>query len=298
MAEEIKAGLVGGDRRMLSTASCLSERYECAVWGFSEIYGGADEEYLKNSVKCVDWMSAVSESDVVVLPLPVSNDGVHLRTPLEKNRAEPAITEICGRMKRGSLLLGGMLPPFAVRFSEECGIECVDYYDCEEMQILNSVPTAEGAIKACMDELDITVSGMKAAVIGYGRVGRTLANKLKMLGADVFAVARSKKDLSWAKCDGCIPTPLSEYREVPLRCDAVFNTVPALVFDEELLNRLEKKTVLFELAAKNSGVDLKSAERVGIRTVCLPSLPGKVAPETAGEIICGVVGSIISEKLK
>ncbi len=48
MAEEIKAGLVGGDRRMLSTASCLSERYECAVWGFSEIYGGADEEYLKN----------------------------------------------------------------------------------------------------------------------------------------------------------------------------------------------------------------------------------------------------------
>ena len=114
----------------------------------------------------------------------------------------------------------------------------------------------------------------------------------------MFAVARSKKDLSWAKCDGCIPTPLSEYREVPLRCDAVFNTVPALVFDEELLNRLEKKTVLFELAAKNSGVDLKSTERVGIRTVCLPSLPGKVAPETAGEIICGVVGSIISEKLK
>ena len=103
MAEEIKAGLVGGDRRMLSTASCLSERYECAVWGFSEIYGGADEEYLKNSVKCVDWTSAVSESDVVVLPLPVSNDPYRNLRHYEEgfSAARRDAASVCREIRRG-----------------------------------------------------------------------------------------------------------------------------------------------------------------------------------------------------
>lgn len=296
MSENYKIGILGGDGRMLMTVKCLSEDCECAVWGYSSVYGTEKEAYLKNAVRCIDYESAVRGSDAVVLPLPASVDGIRLNCPLSGVNGENSdvrLTEICEKMKPGSLLLGGLLPPLYKRYAEEHGINAIDYYDSEELQILNSVPTAEGAIKACIDELDCTISGMKAVVVGYGRVGRTLACKLKALGADVFAAARSKKDLSWAKCDGCIPVPLNEYKAVPVKCSAVFNTVPSLIFDGGLLSRLDKNTVIFELASKSSGVDLKTAAEYGIKVLPLPSLPGKNSPETAGEIICGVVGDIV-----
>lgn len=299
MPQMRKIGIIGGDKRQLVTAECLSADFECAVWGFSSVYGTADEKYLRNTVRCKDWESAVRCSEAIVLPLPItrdsgSADSLTLNVPLENKSVK--LTEICASLSRGSFLLGGMIPPSIRRYAAEQGIEVCDYYDSEQLQIKNAVPTAEGAIAACMETLPVTVSGMRAAVFGYGRVGRTLAGKLMALGADVFAAARSQKDLAWAECDGCIPVPLAEYRNLPVRCDAVFNTVPQRIFDRELLSLMPKDTVIFELASRNAGVDMQAAEEMGIRVIPLPSLPGKTAPVTAGEIICGVIRDAMAEK--
>ncbi|MGN1345454.1 MAG: dipicolinate synthase subunit DpsA [Eubacteriales bacterium] len=298
MPDNIKIGVLGGDRRQLVTAECLASAYECAVWGFSAVYGSGDEHYLKDTVRCADPESAVKCSDAVILPLPASPDGVRLNCPLAVKSGETPVVrllEICEKMPHGSLLLGGLLPPVVKKFAAEHGVTALDYYDSEELQIKNSVPTAEGAIAACIDALPFTIAGMRAAVFGYGRVGRTLAGRLKALGADVFAVARSRRDLSNAMCDGCIPVPLEEYRSFPLHCDAVFNTIPHRIFDAELLSRIPRGTVLFELATACAGVDRSAAEENEIRVIPLPSLPGKTAPQTAGEIICSVVRGMLDE---
>ncbi len=298
--ENIKIGILGGDRRQLVTAECLSNTYECAVWGFAGIYGGEDEHYLKNTVRCADPESAVKCSDAVILPLPVSTDGIRLNCPLAVKSGigeipDVRLLEICGQMPHGSLLLGGMIPPVVRKYAAEHGVTALDYYDSEELQIKNSVPTAEGAVAACIGTLPFTIAGMRAAVFGYGRVGRTLAGRLRALGADVFAVARSRKDLSNAVCDGCVPVPLDEYRAFPLHCDAVFNTIPHRIFDGELLKRIPRGTVLFELATANAGVDTDAAAENGIRVIPLPSLPGKTAPRTAGEIICAVIRGLLDD---
>lgn len=282
---------------MLATAECLSEKYECAVWGFSDTYGEKEGKYIEKCVRCVDYFSAVRESDIVILPLLCTRDGENLLHSLDSLADKIRLTDICSSMKKGATLLGGMIPSSVVKYAEEIGLNCIDYFDREEMQILNAVPTAEGAICACMELLDITVSGMRAVVTGYGRVARTLAVRLKLLGAEVFAVARSKRDLAWAKCDGCIPIELCDYINAPLCCDAVFNTVPSMIYDSELLLKMDSDTVIFELAANNSGVDIASADKIGIKAVSLPSLPGKTSPDTAGEIICEVIGGIISDIL-
>ncbi len=302
MPENIKIGILAGDRRQLVTAECLSAAYECAVWGFAAVYGSEDEHYLKNTVRCADPESAVKCSDAVILPLPVSTDGIRLNCPLAvKNGSgngelpDVRLLALCEKMPHGSILLGGMIPPVVKKYAAEHGVTALDYYDSEELQIKNSVPTAEGAIAACINALPFTVAGMRAAVFGYGRVGRTLAGRLRALGADVFAVARSRKDLSNAVCDGCVPVPLEEYRSFPLHCDAVFNTIPHCIFDAELLKRIPRDTVLFELATANTGVDLAAAAENGIRVIPLPSLPGKTAPRTAGEIICSVVRGMLDD---
>lgn len=300
MPENIKIGILGGDRRQLITAECLSNAYECAVWGFASVFGSEDEHYLKNTVRCADPESAVKCSDALILPLPASMDGVRLNCPLAvgSGREVPDVRllALCEKMPHGSLLLGGQIPSIVKKYAAERGITAVDYYDSEELQIKNSVPTAEGAIAACINALPFTVAGMRAAVFGYGRVGRTLAGRLRALGADVFAVARSDRDLSNAVCDGCVPIPLEEYRAFPLHGDVIFNTIPHRIFDADLLARIPRDTVIFELATANAGVDEAAAIDNGIRVISLPSLPGKTAPRTAGEIICGVVRGILNER--
>lgn len=292
MSETIKIGIIGGDRRQLSMASCLAQNFECAVWGFDSIYGTGEERYLSDTVRCADWESAVKCSDAVILPLPSTTDGKHLNCPLMKstdNVPSVKLTEICAKMPLGAIILGGMLPSFVRTYAGEHGVEVFDYFNSEELQIKNALPTAEGAIAACIYNLPITVSGMRAVVTGYGRCGRTLATRLKLLGAEVYVVARSVKDLSWAKVDGCIPIELSEYKDFPVPCDAIFNTVPFRIFDKELLDGIADSTVIFELASGNSGVDTDEAETRGIKVISLPALPGKTSPGSAGEIICAVV---------
>ena len=297
MLETIKIGILGGDRRQIAMADCLSNDFECAVWGFDSVFGTLEEEKLRNCVRCADFESAIKCSDAVILPLPATNDGKLLNCPLLKNRENnPGVKlgAICEKMPIGSLLLGGMIPQVILKYAAEHGIQAYDYYDSEELQIKNSVPTAEGAIAACINHLPITISGMRAIVFGYGRCGRTLAVKLKLLGAEVYVVARSIKDLSWASVDGCIPISLTEYKEYPVSCDAIFNTVPYRIFDESLLKSISSSTVIFELATGNAGVDIGAAEKLGINVVSLPSLPGKTSPESAGRIICSVIRDKLS----
>ncbi|MBQ8513356.1 MAG: hypothetical protein IJ497_12125 [Clostridia bacterium] len=293
MPDKRKLGILGGDARQLVTARCLSEEFECAVWGFDKVWGTADEKYLADAVRCVDWESAVRGSDTVILPLPCTRDGVTLNTPLASGEHPVLLTEIVEKMGGRGLLCGGMLPSIIKRYAGEHGVTAADYYDSEELQIRNAVPTAEGAIAACIQTLPVTIAGMRAAVFGYGRVGRTLAQRLSALGARVYTVARSPNDRAWAECDGCIPVPLHEYRENPVQTDAVFNTIPHRIFDADLLRKLDPSTVLFELA---DGIDTGAAEGCGIRVVPLPSLPGKTSPVTAGAIICSAVREILKNQ--
>ncbi len=292
----LKIGVLGGDKRQLVMVHGLSEKYECAVWGFDAVYGTPDEKYLADAVRCTDWESAVKGSEAVILPLPCTRDGVTLNVMLTDRGKTVSLTDIVERMNRGGLLTGGMLPPVFKRFAAELGIVAADYYDSEELQIRNAVPTAEGAIASCITELPVTVAGMRAAVFGYGRVGRTLAQRLLALGAEVYAAARSTRDRAWAQCDGCVPIPLEDYRREPYAMDALFNTVPHCILDRAVLEKMPRGGVIFELAA--GGTDREAAEEYGIRVVSLPSLPGKTSPVTAGGIILSAVEDILKNELR
>lgn len=290
-----KIGLLGGDLRQIRLASLLSEEgYETAVWGFRQIMDDEDvKKRLSKCVRCADWESAICASNIVLLPLPASLDGVRLNCPLAASDVDIRLTEILEKMSPGSAVLGGKLPSLIQRLASERGIAVFDYYENEALQIKNSIPTAEGAIAIAIQELPVTVQGCSALVVGYGRVGRALANKLKLLGARVYVAARSARDLARSTSDGCISVRLSDYCENPIPTDIVYNTVPALIFDKSLLDKIDKNTALVELASGNAGIDMKAA--AGRRVVSAQGLPGKLSPFTAGEIIFDAVREILEE---
>ncbi len=290
-----KIGLLGGDMRQIRLASLLAdEGYETAVWGFRKIM---DDENVKGRltkcVRCADWESAVCSSDVVLLPLPVSLDGVRLNCPLASADYHIRLTEIVEKCASGSVLLGGRIPPLIARLASEKGISVYDYYESEALQIKNAVPTAEGAVAIAIQELPVTIKGCTALVAGYGRVGRCLAVRLKLLGATVYAAARSSRDRANAEIDGCIHIDLEQYRKAPVEADIIFNTIPAMVFDRGVQGKLKKDTLIVELASNNSGVEMKANS--GIKVITAQGLPGKLSPFTAGEIIFDAVKEILKK---
>ena len=277
MTDKTKIGLIGGDERFVRVAERLSERYECAVFGLSSV--------PRDAVRCTSWESAVRASDAVILPLPVTRDG----KTLDAGGVTVSLDSLAEAMRCGATVFGGMIPSDFRALLAEHGCTAVDYYDSESVQIRNAVLTAEGTIAAIIGEMRTSVYGMSITVTGYGRVARALCGRLVSLGAAVYTVARHNDALAWAETEGCIPVPLGEYLHCPHDSDAIVNTVPALLFGDDVLASLDPATVYFELAGNGGGIDPQTAEKYGIKVVPLPSLPGKTAPDTAGDIIANEI---------
>ena len=301
MKNRNKIGILGGDMRQLALAALFAgEGYECALWGVA--CGAADAvttQLYETSVRCVDWKDVLSGADAVILPLPLTTDGVRLNCGAGRTCETPQdlrLTEIIQNTDRSTVLFAGRIPAGIGRLASEHRVRMIDYYEAEDFQIKNAVPTAEGAIALAIDEMNITLAGAEAAVAGYGRIGRTLAQRLVALGAHVTCVARSRRDLAFSECDGCRALPLSDFTGASSDFDVIFNTVPHIIFDGNVLSRLRRDTLIIDLASMRGGVDLAEAERLGIRVLKALSLPGRTAPATAGHIIYDTVRTIMREE--
>lgn len=98
-------------------------------------------------------------------------------------------------------------------------------------------------------------------------------------------------DLATATVNGLSPVRFGSdvFRRTAKEADVIFNTVPAKIIDKTLLDELEHCRLVVDLASGKGGVDFTAASARGIKAVHALSLPGKVAPFTAGQIICDCV---------
>lgn len=297
MNKKIKIGILGGDLRQVALATHFSlDGVECAVWGIENL---KLDSLQGNIVRTLDWKSSISGTKAVILPLPITTDGIRLNcTKSIYNTALyiPRISEILEIADKDTLIFGGKIPATYLRLAAERKLKIIDYYESEEFQIKNAVPTAEGAISIAIQEMNITLCGCNVGIFGYGRIGRTLALRLISLGCKVTCIARSKKDIAWAECDGCTTIKLSNYKESSTKFDVIFNTVPHIIFDHDTLSRLPNNQLLIDLASLNGGVDTESAEKLGIKVIKALSLPGKFSPITAGKIIYDSIKETLEEE--
>lgn len=182
------------------------------------------------------------------------------------------------------------------REAEALGLTIHDYFRREELAISNAVPTAEGAIQLAMEELPITISGARCLITGYGRVAGVLARLLVALGADVTVAARKFSALASAGTQGCSGIELEHLADAG-DFDVIFNTVPVLLFSREILKNMDKNTLVIDLASKPGGVDFAAAAELQIKTIWALSLPGRVAPKSAGSIIKATILNMVKEGL-
>jgi dipicolinate synthase subunit A len=173
----------------------------------------------------------------------------------------------------------------------------MDYMLRDELAIKNAIPTAEGAIEIAISETPITLHNSKCLVLGYGKVGKILAKSLDALGAKTYVSARKYADLALVEGHGYIPLSVSESKLRLDEFDIIFNTVPALILGEAELRKTRRDSLIIDLASKPGGVDFEAAKELGLHVVWALSLPGRVAPVTAGIIIKDTITNMLREEV-
>lgn len=268
--------IIGGDSRVTYLAKALMED------GFDVVIFSGNEP-LKN---------AVDRCDAVVLGLPATKDGKTVDAPLiEKEILLKDLFKIVGRNK---LLLAGKMPESMKAVADVFGVRWVDYFMRDELEILNAIPTCEGAVQIAMEELPITLFGANVLITGFGKVGEPLAKMLHQMGANVTVCARRSAQRAKARNMCVRAVDFSYLPEYVSEADVVFNTVPSEIIGADCLAGA-KNTLIIDLASKPGGVDMEKAKDLGVKVIWALGLPGKVAPVTAGNIIKETILNIFSE---
>ena len=280
---------VGGDARQITAARMLSVR----GWRVSTFWGG-DFDVAFERYETLE--SALMDADTVVLPLPVSVDAKSLNSPFLENE-QIALSRIVDALSQKQTVIGGRIPEDMVRALGDKGITVIDYFKSEAFQIENAYTTSEAALSIAMNNLKRNIRGARFAVMGYGRIARTLTELLIKLGGKVCVLARKESDLAWARIAGAKVMRITSenIKKLADGYDIIFNTVPSWLFFEDFLSRVDKNTLIIDLASSPGGVDVSAAKKLNSRVLWASSLPGKYAPESAGELIADCIGDIISE---
>lgn len=279
--------VAGGDLRQARLAERLSEDNRVYTLGLEKADG------LEKAAAQPEALRGLTP-DYLIFPIPVCSDPETVNTPFSSKRLD--VEEVLSLAGPETLVLGGRLTEdFKARLSHR-GLPFADLLEREEMAVRNAVPTAEGALQIAMEELPCTIFGMNILVTGYGRISRVLSRMLKALGARVKVSARRFSDLAWIEAEGCTPVRLRGLAEAVGDCRLIINTVPAPILGEEVLAKAPKDCLLIDLASKPGGVDIAAAGRLGLKAIWALSLPGKVAPLTAGDILFDTIQNIAGER--
>ncbi len=172
----------------------------------------------------------------------------------------------------------------------------VDLLDCEELTILNAIPTVEGTIKIVLEEREETIYESNVLICGFGRIGKILCNRFKSLGADVYCVARREADLAWIREGKYVSLKYDEICEYASEFDVVINTVPSLVITEKELATFNKDVLIVDVASNPGGIDKEYALSKNIKVITALGIPGKEFPKTAAKYIQEVTAHLVAAR--
>jgi len=280
--------VVGGDLRQAHLAELLADDGHTVFAYALEKHSFSDR--VTKSYQMTDLTRRV---DCVILPLPVYGDSDMLNTPLSLNTY--AVEDLFSLFPTGQTVVAGKADHALFEKAGRSGVRLYDYLEREEFSVSNAIPSAEGAIQLAMQELPTTLHGLDVLVLGYGRIGKLLAKYLTALGCRVTVTARKYSDLAWIDANGYSVMHTRDIDGTLGVYDLIFNTIPSPVLTAPRLAELKKTCLCIDLASKPGGIDFTAAKKLGVRAIWELSIPGKVAPVTAGKIMKQTIYNIMEE---
>jgi len=225
-------------------------------------------QYCKEKLICRGWQEALSPNRQVtdlILPVPSFDTEQNIKGGY-------APEEILSKLPETVTVYGGFLDHRAL-----LGYSCVDLLKDPLYIAHNAAITAHCALGIAIEKLTTTLADCPVLVMGWGRIGKYLAELLRKCGAKVTVYARSETDRAMLEALGYNTDPLAAPGCSLVRYRLIVNTAPAMLLPKQLQNFCRPNCLKLDLASKPgiAGTDVIRAN----------GLPGKCAPESSGELI-------------
>lgn len=283
-----RVAVVGGDEReLIMVRALVKEGLPVSLVGYPSLPEIGDAKRVSGVVE------AVAEADFVIAPMSNTDEDGVIHARLDPDAHLKLDEAAFQAMSGGKTLYIGVAKPVIERLAARYRVNVVQLAELDEIAILNSIPTAEGAIQRAMAELPVTLHGSTALVTGFGRCAVTLARMLDGIGTRVRVIARDKGQLARAYEMGLETGHLSELDSWLPEATVVFNTVPARILGHEQLRKLKPGSLVVDIASAPGGTDFDAAKELGVKAFLDLGIPGKVAPMTAGEVLARTVPHLI-----
>lgn len=292
MENKKKILVAGGDLRQIHLANLFASENDVSVYGFDQQNGFAESVCLLQNAN--EFTEALKEADLFILPMPAMENDTFINAPCssQKISAKDSISLLSSH----TIVFGGKITPSLRQLFSQYQTEYYDYLEREELAVMNASLTAEGTLQIILEELPVSIYGLKTLLVGSGRISKVLRKDLNLLGAKVSVSARKHSDLAWISLDNCNAIHTKNLKDSIGEFDLIINTVPAKILTEEILREIRPDALLIDLASKPGGIDFEVANRLGLKTIWALSLPGKVAPFRAGEIIYNTISNTLEER--
>ena len=285
--------IIGGDLRIIKLAKMLvKDGNKVYTYGLEK----AEElKNIENIIFCDKLSKVVQDSEIVIGPIPFSSNGKDINSPFSDNTI--SIRELM-HVINAKILIAGSIAPEIYNLANDEYIEIIDIMKREELAVLNTISTAEGAIEIAIANTNKIIHGSEVLILGFGRIGKVLARKMAGLSAKVTCAARKNEDLAWIKAYGHQATNINTLGENLAQYDMIINTVPHLILNSERLQNVREDCLLIDLASNPGGIDKRTVKDRGLKLVWALALPGKVAPVTTAEFIKDTIYNVLKEIYK
>lgn len=271
----MKAIFLGGD---------LRQKYACEYLNRNNIDAECYIDfYLDANIK-----KKIKDANIIALPIPLLRNDININMPTDNSIN---IYEVLELINDKSVICGGIFGADIKEQLKAHKLSYIDYFDIESFQIQNALLSAEGAIHYSKQRLEKSIHGAEIAVLGFGRIGKILSYLLRLQGAKITVCARKDSDYAWCQLIGFngfkikISGNMSNLNLINNKYDLIFNTIPFWIMDEDFAKSKNADTVIIDLASRPFGIDERVVSKYNLRYYRELGIPGRYAPQSAGEII-------------
>lgn len=290
MSDKKQIVVFGGDQRtIIMMQHFATAGFHVSAIGFEE-YPFHHAHIKRETVQSVSFQHA----DAIILPVGGTNEQGKVVAPYA--HASLFLTKpLLQSLRDDTVIYTGVANDYLKKLCETINKEYVSLFERDDVAILNSIPTAEGTLQLAIEHTDHTIHQAHTVVLGFGRIGMTIARLFKAVGAHVAVAARTAEQKARIIEMGCTFISFQQLVQQIHSYSLCINTVPSTVITSDVIDQMNQHTCIIDVASSPGGVDSLYAKQSGIRVIHALGIPGKTAPTTAGHILADVLIDLIRE---
>ena len=237
-------------------------------------------------------LSKIKYYEIIALPVPLSKDGEYIFS--DNSDFKVAIRDLISYATKRQLLIFGSASSRTKEMLDDRGLNYYDLFFEESFAINNAYYTAQGTLLEILKNTKEYIVGKRVLILGFGRVGKAVANILSKNGMNVFVAARNEKQLS--ECEGLGYGRISydELKSTLFLFDLIVSTVPFNVLSKQEIFLLNDNAIFIELASAPYSAKREWFSECNKRYILASGLPGKYLGIESGKKIAEMIECYIS----